>query len=57
MRRDLIIGILASILLHISFLYGGELSKYLFPPKAHARIAVVDDSPKIELMVMPPIEP
>jgi len=57
MRRDLIIGILASVLFHITFLYGGDLGKYLFPPKAKAKVAMVDDSPKIELMEMPPLEP
>jgi len=57
MRRDLIIGILASILFHASFVYGGKVANYFFPPKAKAQIVVVDDTPKIELMEMPPIEP
>jgi len=57
MRRDLIIGILASILFHASFVYGEKVVNYIFPPKAKARIAVVDDTPKIELMEMPPLEP
>jgi protein TonB len=57
MRRDLIIGILASILFHASFVYGDKVANYFFPPQAKARVAVVDNTPKIELMEMPPIEP
>ena len=57
MRRDLIIGILASILFHANLFYGEKVINKLFPSKTKARIAVVDDGPKIEVMEMPPIEP
>ena len=57
MRRDLIIGILASILFHANLFYGEKVISKLFPTKTKARIAVVDDGPKIEVMEMPPIEP
>jgi protein TonB len=57
MRRDLIIAILASFLFHSSLFYGDKVADYLFPPKAKARVAVVDDTPKIEIMEMPPLEP
>jgi len=57
MRRDLIIAVLASFLFHSSLFYGEKVTSYLFPPKAKAKVAVVDDTPKIELMEMPPLEP
>ena len=57
MRRDLIIAILASFLFHSSLFYGDKVVDHLFPPKAKARVAVVDDTPKIEVMEMPPLEP
>ena len=58
MRRDLIIAILASIIFHTSVFYGDRITNLIFPPKAKAKVAaVVDDTPKIELMEMPPIEP
>jgi protein TonB len=57
MRRDLIIAILASFLFHSSLFYGDKVVDHLFPPKAKARVAVVDDTPKIELMEMPNLEP
>ena len=57
MRRDLIIAVLASFLFHSSLFYGERVVNYLFPPRARARVAVVEDTPKIELMEMPPLEP
>ena len=57
MRRDLIIAVLASFLFHSSLFYGERVTNYLFPSKAKAKVAVVDDTPKIELMEMPPLEP
>ena len=57
MRRDLIIAVLASFLFHSSLFYGERVANYIFPPKAKAKVAVVDDTPKIELMEMPTLEP
>jgi protein TonB len=57
MRRDLIIAILASFVFHSSLFYGDKVADYLFPPKAKARVVVVDDTPKIEMMEMPTLEP
>jgi periplasmic protein TonB len=52
MRRDLIIGILVSVILHGLFGFGGELLK----PKPK-KVIVEDDTPTIEVLVPPPIEP
>lgn len=52
MRRDLIIGILVSVLLHAGIAVGGEIMKQR--PK---NTAVQDDTPTIELMKMPEIPP
>jgi protein TonB len=57
MRRDLIIAILASFLFHSSLFYGDKVANYLVPPKAKAKVVLVDDTPKIELMEMPTLEP
>ncbi|MBI5382022.1 MAG: TonB family protein [Opitutae bacterium] len=56
MRRDFIIGILASVIFHVGFLYGGKLADMFFKPTKKAAI-VVEEAPKIELMEMPKIEP
>jgi protein TonB len=52
MRRDLIIGILVSVLFHGMFVFGGELFKE--KPKPHV---VEDTGPTIEVLVPPPVEP
>jgi protein TonB len=52
MRRDLIIGILVSVLLHGGFAIGGELFK-----DTHKKVAPKDDAPTIELIKMPEIPP
>ena len=52
MTRDLFIGIAVSILLHVGFLFGGELLS-----SGPEEVAVVEEEPVIELMEMPPIEP
>jgi protein TonB len=52
MRRDLIIGILVSVLLHGLFGFGGELLK----PKPKKQ-AVQEEAPPIEVLIPPPIEP
>ncbi|MGC4073637.1 MAG: energy transducer TonB [Nibricoccus sp.] len=52
MRRDLIIGIVVSVLFHGLFGFGGELFKP--KPKKHV---VEDNTPTIEVLVPPPIEP
>ena len=53
MNRDLIVGILFSILFHVGFLWGGE---FIFAPKATVVQATVEDT-TIELMQMPELEP
>src|SRR3954467_4547224 len=52
MRRDLIIGLLISILIHGGVLYGDKIIKFKpAPKKAKA------EEPKIQLIEMPKIEP
>lgn len=52
MTRDLIIGITVSILLHVGFLWGGELFN-----SGPAQVAVQEEEAVIELMEMPELEP
>jgi periplasmic protein TonB len=52
MRRDLIIGILISVILHGAFGFGGEILK----PKPKKKV-VQEEAPTIEVLVAPPIEP
>jgi periplasmic protein TonB len=52
MRRDLIIGLLASILIHGGTLYGDKLIKFKPKPKEKGQ-----EMPTIELIEMPRIEP
>jgi len=52
-RRDLIIGILCSLLLHVGLGWGGEL-KFNWGKKA--RVVVKDDTPSIQIE-MPKLEP
>lgn len=52
MRRDLIIGILFSALLHGGMFFGDRL----FPDKAVVKKAV-EEAPKIEIIEMPKLEP
>ncbi len=52
MTRDLIIGIVVSVLLHVGFLWGGEMFK-----ESGQQAAAQEEEPVIELMEMPPIEP
>ena len=52
MTRDLIIGIVVSVLFHVGFLFGGEMFKGEPPPPEIAREEAV-----IELMEMPVMEP
>lgn len=52
MRRDLIIGLVLSVLLHGGVFLGGKL----FPAKAAVKKAV-EEAPKIEIIEMPKIEP
>ena len=52
MRRDLIIGILVSALVHGGFVFGGELFK-AGPKKAAAK----EEAPTVEVLIPPPLEP
>jgi periplasmic protein TonB len=52
MRRDLIIGILASLLVHGGFAIGGEILKNR-PKKSQAK----EETPTVELMKMPELPP
>ena len=52
MRRDLIIGILVSVILHGLFGFGGEI----FKPKPK-KVVVEEEAPTIEVLVPPPVEP
>jgi len=52
MRRDLIIGILVSVLIHAGIAVGGEIMKHR-PKKAVPK----EDTPTVELMKMPDIPP
>jgi periplasmic protein TonB len=52
MRRDLIIGILISVILHGAFGFGGELLK-----PAPKKQVVEEEPPTIEVLVAPPVEP
>lgn len=52
MRRDLIIGIIVSVVFHGLVVLIGEVSK----PSAK-KVVVVDDNTAIEVLVPPPIEP
>lgn len=52
MRKDLLIGILASLALHAGFAIGGDWFK-----SAPATASVDEDIPVIELAPMPPIDP
>jgi periplasmic protein TonB len=52
MRRDLIIGILISFILHFAFGFGGELLK----PKPKKQV-IEEEAPTIEVLVPPPVEP
>ena len=52
MRRDLIIGILASILLHGGVAIGGEILKNR--PK---KVVQKEETPTIEIMKMPELPP
>lgn len=52
MRRDLIVGVLLSALIHGGALYGDRLLPDKAPPKK-----IVDEAPKIEVIEMPKLEP
>ena len=52
MRRDLIIGFLISLLIHVGVMFGDKLIK--FQPKAKK---AAEPPPKIELIEMPKLEP
>ena len=52
MRRDLIIGILASVLFHVSVLFGEKIIPHRAPPKIVKEVATVAVD-----FVMPPPEP
>lgn len=52
MRRDLIIGLLVSILIHAGIAIAGELAK-----NSGKKVATKDETPTIELMKMPEIPP
>ena len=52
MRRDIIIGILASVLFHVGFLYGSEIFKS--SGKKTAQVEV--ETPRLALMKMPEVE-
>lgn len=54
MRRDLIIGILCSILVHAGLGLGGEINLNFFGKK---KIVKKDDAPVIQLMELPKLEP
>lgn len=53
MRRDLIIGILASVLFHVAFLFGSKLFEHSGKKTTEAR----EEVPTLQLMAMPEIEP
>ena len=52
MRRDLIIGILLSLSIHLGMFFGDKLIKFKPKPKA-----VAEAAPVIKLIEMPPLEP
>jgi protein TonB len=52
MSRNLIIGLCVSVLLHCIFFFGGQLLKAHPAPKA-----VKKETPTVELMPIPPVEP
>ncbi len=52
MRRDLIIGILLSLSIHLGMFYGDKLIKFKPKPKP-----VAEAAPVIKLIEMPPLEP
>lgn len=52
MSRELLIGIVISVLFHVGFLWGGELFK-----QGPQQVAVAEEEATIELMEMPPLEP
>lgn len=52
MSRELIIGIVISILIHVGFLWGGEMFK-----KGPEQALAKEDDAVVELMEMPPLEP
>ncbi len=52
MRRDLIVGIFISALLHVLVFWGDKLL-----PKSKPKPVAVEEKPKIQLMTMPPLEP
>jgi periplasmic protein TonB len=54
MNRDLIIGILFSIIFHVGFLWGGEI---LFGRTPTVVSTGTDDTPTIEIVQMPEMEP
>jgi len=60
MRRDLIIGILASVFFHVTFIYSGDINKWigrwLHKGKTKAPVAVVEDVAMVQIE-MPPLEP
>ncbi len=52
MRRDLIIGIFVSLLIHLGVFYGDQILKFKPKPKPKK-----EEAPKIQLIEMPKIEP
>ncbi len=54
MRRDLIIGVLISALLHVGVLYGDRLNPDWVKPKPKATKV---EEPKVQLMEMPKLDP
>lgn len=54
MRRDLIIGILCSVLIHVGLGFGGEINFNFFKKK---KVVKKEEVPAIQLMELPKLEP
>ncbi len=52
MKRDILLALIVSVLLHTGFLFGGHFLKAKPAPKI-----VKEEIPTIELMALPPVEP
>lgn len=52
MRRDLILGVIISVLIHVAIFWGDKLI-----PKSTPKVVAIEEKPKIQLMEMPKLEP
>lgn len=53
MKRDVIIALIVSILLHAGFVFGGQLLK----ARPGTKVAAAEPPPTMELIALPPVEP